>query len=201
MRKIAVVSLLLLSGCVTTDRHGNPIAEETGRPERPSRLGRAHAQVEARIDKMKYQHGKALLRTMQELIGLKELALEPIAKALPTADSRTRANLVYLLGFMGGNAAHQLIVSRLKDDSEVVRYEAAAALITLGDLSAVPVLITFMDSGNRRLRFKSHQVLRSNTRQDFGYDFNAASEGRSRAIARWRTWWGDQRGELIYGKG
>lgn len=200
MSKIAVVSLLLLSACVTTDRDGKPIAEETDRPDTPSRLERAHAQVNARIDKMKYQHGKTLLQTMQELIGLKELAFEPIADALPTADPRTRANLVYLLGFMGGNDAHQIIVNHLKDESEVVRYEAAAALMTLGDLSAVPVLITFMDSGDRRLRFKAHEVLSSTTRQDFGYDFNSADEGRYQAVGRWRAWWKSRRGEIIYGK-
>lgn len=200
MRKIAIIPLLLLSACVTTDRDGNPVAEEKERPEKQSRLERAHAQVNSRIDRMKYQYGKALLRTMQELIGLKELAFAPITKALPNVDSRTRANLVYVLGFLGGNEAHQIIVSHLKDQSEVVRYEAAAALMTLGDLSAVPVLITFMDSDNRRLRFKAHEVLRSTTRQDFGYDFNAEHDGRAKAIARWRSWWKNRRGEIIYGQ-
>ena len=199
MRKITVVTLFLLSACVTTYENGEPVAEREDRSNKQSRLERVHEQVAVRIERMKYQYDKELLGTVQELIGLEKLAIQPIRQALPDVDSRTRANLVYVLGFIGGSEARQLIHGHLSDPSEVVRYESAAALMQLGDWSAVPVLITFMESDSRRLRYKAHEILRLKTKQDFGYDFNADGSGRRESIEQWTSWWSGRRARLIYG--
>lgn len=196
---IAILPILMLASCVTVDQDGNPVAETRDKGPRKGRLERVHETVTARIEQMQFQHGKELLRTLQELIGMKELAFEPIVKALPEADSRTRANLIYVLGFMkGNNGAHRILAASLRDESEVVRFESAAALMSLGDWSAVPILISFMEKGDRRLRYKSHEVLRDSTRQDFGFDFNADDSSRAPALARWKEWWKGRREDIIY---
>ena len=199
MAKIAIASLFLLSACVTSYENGQLVAEREDRSGKPSRLERVQEQVNSRIERLKYQYGKELLGTLQELIALEELAIEPIGQAFQTADSRTRANLVYVLGYIGGAAARKWVVAGLSDESEVVRYESAAALMQLGDWSAVPVLITFMDSDSRRLRYKAHEILRLKTKQDFGYDFNAETAGRADEVQQWKSWWSGRRDALIYG--
>ena len=199
MGKFAIASLFLLSACVTTYENGQLVAEREDRSGKPSRLERVQEQVNSRIERLKYEHGKELLATLQELIALERLAIAPIGQALETADSRTRAHLIYVLGFIGGGEARQLVVARLSDQSEIVRYEAAAALMQIGDWSAVPVLIAFMDSDSRRLRYKAHEILRLKTKQDYGYDFNAEAASRNEAIQQWKSWWSDRRDQMIYG--
>jgi len=196
---IVVLPAFILISCVAVDQNGDRVAENDVRKPKQGRLERVHESVSARIEQMKFQHGKILLRTLQQLISVKELAYVPIVKAMPDADERTRANLIYVLGFMEGHTdAHRVLAGHLKDKSEVVRFESAAALMNLGDWSAVPILIGFMDSGSRRLRYKSHEVLRDSTRQDFGFDFDAEGNSRAPALAKWKAWWEDRREEIIY---
>jgi len=194
---VLFLPLVLLSGCMTTTT--GPGAANSSKPKTTT-LERAQASVGQRLERMRYQHGNALLGAIQELIAFGELAVDPILEELPKTDPRTRANLVYVLGFIGGTSAHRATVGFLKDEDPGVRYEAAAALLAMADWSAVPVLISFLDVSDRHLRYKAFQVLKGTTRQDFGYHFDAALEERGPAIARWQSWWKNRRQELIYGK-
>lgn len=197
LRVLATGILLVgLSACVTeSDRPSTGKGESNKSP-----VEQVQETAAERIEKMKFQYGSDLLATMQGLIGLKDLARGPVVEALPNADPRTRANLLYVLGFIGGSDSHRAITPYLGDRDLMVRYEAAAALLQIGDWSSVPTLIEFLGNDDRRIRYKSFQILREKTRLDFGYDFNGAPHDREEALGRWKNWWQDRRREIIIGR-
>ena len=198
-RLAACLSLALLcTSCIT--ENAVEVEQASNQPKKTA-LEAAHERVARRVEQVRYQSGKDLLGTLQELVNYKELALGPIAEAMPTADARTKAHLIYVLGFLRSPEAHNMLVSSLRDKSEVVRYEAAAGLLSQGDMSAVPVLIGFMDSEDRRMRYKAFSSLTEATGEDFGYDFNSDPMNREEAIGRWENWWHGRRREIILGEG
>lgn len=190
-----LLPLTLLAGCVTEGPE-----RETADRDLPTPVEKAQSTVERRIQQMRYQQGRDLLATIQSIVAMKDLAREPVLAALPESDDRTRANLIYILGYLGGTGVHQTVSKYLRHGHAGVRYEAAAALLHMGDWSTVPVLINFMDSEDRLLRYKAFQALSEGTRQDFGYDFRAPDSEREQALGRWRSWWSTRRQEIIYGK-
>lgn len=192
---LALAAFLSLPGCVTEGAR-----EDSARDSATPPVAQAHKAVTERIERMRFEYGKELLASVQALISLRELAKAPILEALPTTDARTRANLIYVLGYIGGPEAHASVRRHSADSDMAVRYEAAAALMQMGDWSSIPVLISFMESPDRRIRYKAFQVLRERTEQDFGYEFNAPEVQRAESVNRWKSWWDGRRREIIYGR-
>jgi ribosomal 50S subunit-associated protein YjgA (DUF615 family) len=62
----------------------------------------AHAQIRTIIRQLKEQEGAELLRSLQVLVKMRELTLEPIAELLPVSDARTRRHSAT---FSAGSAA------------------------------------------------------------------------------------------------
>ncbi len=195
MRKtMGCLVLTLLVGCVT---EGGEVS--TGKnPEAKGPVEMAEDAVAKRLQRLRYVHGRELLAEVESIIAYKELALSPVLAALPESDSRTKATLLYILGYIPSPESHAAVSAHLKDRDEAVRYEAAAASLQLGDQSAVPTLVAFLDSEDKRLRYKAIEALKSSTKQDFGYDFNAPESERAAAIGRWQDWWSSRRSAMIY---
>lgn len=191
-----LASLLLLGACVT---EGSVDVDQEAASPRRTALEFAHQRVARRVAEVRYQSGKELLATLTELVGMKEVALQPILDALPAADPRTKANLLYVLSFLRNPEAHQALVQGLSDENTVVRYEAASGLLSQADLSAVPVLIGFLESEDRRLRYKAFVALSQATGEDCGFHFNGDAQERAAAVGRWREWWQDHRRQVILG--
>lgn len=190
---VGMLLVLLAGGCVTEG--GPPEREDDGKGP----VARVHARINRKIDRMPHLNGQRLLAVIQEIIAYKELALEPVKEALPDTDARTRANLIYILGYVGGEQAHAAVIPYLKSEEEVVRFEAAAALVNMGDWSGVPLLLDYMESEDRHKRFKAAQAMLEVTDRDFGYNFDAPPHERQKAMKRWRHWWQDRRNSLLYG--
>lgn len=190
------LSALLLGGCISEGPRPTAAANDD---DNPTPVEQAHVQVNRWIKELDHTFGKDRLARLQALISYKELALEPIIQALPDANPEVRANLVYVLGYIGGAPAHQALIGNLNDEDPGVRYEAAAALVNLGDWSGVPILIDFMDSEDKRMRYKSFQILREKSKDDFGYRFAASPPEREMAVGKWRAWWKETRSSIIYG--
>ncbi|MEZ6194356.1 MAG: HEAT repeat domain-containing protein [Planctomycetota bacterium] len=149
------------------------------------------------IEALNYRHGSLLLRDLEYLIGMRELAVAPILKALPDAPARTRANLIYVLGYSKMPEARQAIVDHLGYPDDVVRFEATAALLHQGDLAAVPTLIDYLQSEDKMFRYKSIQALRLATGKDFGYRFAAPEGVRAASVSDWKQWWGTEKNRLM----
>jgi hypothetical protein len=201
--KVALLAgLLVLTGCVTETRTatGEIIEDRKPIPGEKTPVKQVETQVRQRIDHMRYEQGTELLKTIETIASCKELALKPIAEALASADTGVRANLVYTLSLIGGSQAHALVARQMSDQSPVVRYEAASSLLQFKDWSGVPVLIGFLESEDRRIRFKSFQALQTFAKQDFGYDFGAPEPERTAAVTRWKDWWTEKRSDLVYNR-
>jgi hypothetical protein len=193
-----VIALFALfqTACVTED----------GRAPRPEESAKgpveyAQDSIRYRIERLPTLRGRDLLQEIERLIAARELALEPIRSALPEADARTQANLLYVLGYIQSPESHAAVLPYLRSPDESVRYEAAAALMQLGDLSAAPALIAFLESEDRRLRYKAFECLKAATHQDFGFEFQADADARAAAVMRWKRWWAEQRAAMIYTQG
>lgn len=195
-----VIGLLMIAGCVTETRTltGELIEERKPQPGEKSPIEQVEAQVRQRIDHMRYEQGTELLKTIETIAGCKELALKPIAEAMPQAEPGVRANLVYTLSMIGGSQAHGLVARQISDQNSIVRYEVAASLLQFKDWTGVPVLIGFLEDEDRRIRFKSFQALSSFAKEDFGYDFGAPEPDRTAAVTRWKSWWTEKRSDLVY---
>lgn len=198
--KVALIGFVaLLSGCVTeTKPIGDDAVEEKKLSCAPTPVEQIEKQVRLKIDHMRYESGTELLRTMEKIASCKQIALKPIKEALATSDVGMRASLVYTLSLMGGSQAHAIVAAQISDQSPVVRYEAASALLQFKDVSGVPLLIGFLEDEDRRIRFKSFQALNTFAHEDFGYDFGAPEETRTAAVERWKSWWARRRSELVY---
>ncbi len=196
---LAMAALAVCGGCVSeTFRPDGGIMEEKQPSTGPSPVERVEARVRSKIEQMKIEQGGELVRTMQEIAAYRELALSPIAETLPNTDATQRANLVYVLGLIGGSEAHAIVGAQLRDKDPVVRYEAASSLLQFRDWSGVPVLIGFLGDQDRRMRYKAFQALKEFTKEDLGYDFAGSDEERAAAVGRWSKWWQRRRAELVY---
>ncbi len=186
---LVVLGTFIFAGCSsqTVDSSGIPVTEATN-PVGPTPVEVAHSQIGSIIRKLKEQDGAELLRNLQVLVRTRELALEPIAVALPNSDARTKANLCYVLGGIGGSRAAQIAMTALSDPDKGVRYEAASALATMGDTTGYPVLVGFLADPDRRVRYKTIETLRETTKQDLGFNFNATESEQAAAIGRWKQW-------------
>src|SRR5262245_48191796 len=98
-------------------------------------------EIDQRIDNLRYQHNRDLLASMQRLITIGEPAIPALVKALKSDDPKTRSSVAFVLGEIGDQRAVKDLTQLLTDSVESVRFEGAAAVVTLGDWTAMPVLI------------------------------------------------------------
>ena len=143
----SVLASCLLVGCVTeTSRDGvqepeskSPLDETASDP-----VEQVEDVVRRQIEGLATQSGRPLLRSVQTILAYKELARKPVLTALEDADDRTRAHLVYCLGYLGGTEVRAALVEHLGHPNPVVRFEAAAALTQQSDFAGVPVLLSLI---------------------------------------------------------
>ncbi|MEE9395097.1 MAG: HEAT repeat domain-containing protein [Planctomycetota bacterium] len=157
--------------------------------------------MEERIKKslaaLDYRRGSALLREIQFLVKIRELAVPQIVERIPESAPRTQASMLYVLGFARSGPAGETLVRYLDDEDNVVRYEAAAGLLHHGDMAAIPVLMNFLEAKDKPFRYKAVQALRQGTGKNFGYEFSAPAATRHAALQRWQSWWEGEKGRLM----
>ena len=202
---LALACILTATSCTTTyKRNGAELtveeteALELAQEEKPSQVDVEEEKIRAVVEAVGFDRGPTLLRDLHWLVSRKELAVNAILNALPKADLRTKANLLYVLGFSRTPETTKTLVDHMASGDAVVRFEAAAGLLQQGDTTAVPVLVDFLESDDKRLRFKAIQVLREKTGNDFNYRFSAPEEIRTVSVSQWREWWGREKKRLMY---
>ncbi|MCA9321430.1 MAG: HEAT repeat domain-containing protein [Planctomycetes bacterium] len=150
------------------------------------------------VEAVAFDRGPALLKDLEWLIAQRELAIPMIIDGLAEADLRTRANLLYVLGFSRSPETTRVLTDNMASPDPIVRFEAAAGLLQHGDTTSVPVLVDFLESDDQRLRYKAIEALRSGTGNDFSYSFSAPEEIRTVSVSKWRTWWQSEKQRLMY---
>jgi hypothetical protein len=197
---LAVALQLVLVGCVTETIHDTSLAPRTDAEEETAKTPQVDpndVRIASIIESVQFDRGTKLLHELEWLVSQKGLAVPHVLKALPQAGPRTRANLLYVLGFTRTAESRQALIDHLGASETVVRYEAAAGLLHQGDRTAVPILIDFLGHPEKQLRYKAIESLRLGTGQDFGFQFAAADDVRAAAIVKWNEWWIREKGRLM----
>ena len=180
--RIAPLSVLALAlgACTSTiDKSGVDTPAENAIVKR---------EVERQVAELRYLHGNDLLDSLQRLKDMGDAAIPAIREGARSDDWLTRSSLAWV---MGASADRRYIpdLHRLVKDKVVgVRYEAAAALIELGDNAGFPVLVEGLSDEEVRNRYKCFESLRRATGRDFGYQHDGSESARSEAVARWKDW-------------
>ncbi len=187
----------LLVSCVAVDNQGRHLPDEPEEASVSERVDVQKIQVESVIASIAVDRGPKLLRDLQWLIRMKGMATPVIVASLPDSSAQVRSNLLYVLGFDPSPESAEALKSYLGDPDDATRYEAAAALLHHGDYSATPILIKFLESSNRHMRFKAVEALRETTGREFGYSFSEAASLRAEAVARWKAWWASEKRRLM----
>jgi HEAT repeat protein len=94
----------------------------------------------------------------------------------------------YTLGFMNDRRAVEPLARAVNDPVADVRYDAAAALLRLGDDRGFAPLIAGLEDADPRLRARSLGNLHAAVGETFGFEADGDPLERSAAVARWRGW-------------
>jgi len=180
LRAFALVSLVALTACQTSTQkagvEGNKKNEIVA------------AEVDRRIAELRYLHGNELLQSMSRLVAIGEPARDSIREGAKSDDWLTRASLAWVMGASADRRYIEDLRDMLRDSVPGVRYESAAALVSLGDSSGFGVLVDGLSDADIRNRYKCFESLKRATGQDFGYRHDAAPETRRVAVTRWVDW-------------
>lgn len=141
----------------------------------------------------------------EEIIEMGEKVVPTLLDLTTDPDLKIRWASVYSLARLGHQVdekTRESIISALKkvaetDQNNVLKGEAAAAIVSLGEITGIPVLIESLESPEillfmeppQLLREFSLDVLKFYTQKDFGYD-----------LASWRGWWQGNEANLIWDK-
>ena len=146
------------------------------------------SEVDRRINELRFLHGNELLQSMTRLVALGEAASDQIRSAAKGDDWLTRASLAWVMGASADRRYIPDLRGMLADSDAGVRYEAASALVELGDTAGFALLVEGLGDSDVRNRYKCFETLKRATGQDFGYQHDASPENRGAAVARWRGW-------------
>lgn len=177
---VATVLGLALCACTTTvDKAGVDAGTKNEIVE---------SEVARTIADLRYLHGNELMDSMTKLKGMGEVAMPAIREGARSEDWLTRASLAWVMG-ESHDRRYIPDLTRLVGDKVVgVRYEAAAALVELGDNAGFAVLVDGLSDGEVRNRYKCFESLRLATGRDFGYQHDGSEASRTEAVARWKEW-------------
>ena len=146
------------------------------------------AEVERLVARIGLETGEALLALDAKILQFWEPGVPPLLRALSSADARTRSQAAYLLGAMKDRRTIDALATASTDPAPVVKYEAGAALLELGEIRGAEVLIGGLADPDARLRAKSIDVLAANAGTRFGYEPDDRPSDRDESIRRWKTW-------------
>ena len=190
VRSAVVLALSLCLGACQTQ------TQATGVPAgRPNAL--VNGEIERQIAELRFLHGQALLDSMMQLSRMGEPAMAHIREGAQSPDWLTRASLAWVMG-ASGDRRYIEDLRRLGDDAnDGVRYEAASALVELGDDAGFAMLVKGLGDDDIKVRFKCFEALHRATGQDFGYQHDGAPELRRVAVARWVDWLGSVKSSAL----
>jgi len=152
--------------------------------------GIVQGEITRRIAELRYLHGNELLESMNRLVQLGDAASAQIRENVHSEDWLTRSSLAYVMGATGDRRYIPDLRGLLDDKLPTVRYEAASALVELGDSEGFATLVDGLSDGDIRCRYKCFEALKRATNQDFGYQHDGTPESRETAVMRWKVWLG-----------
>jgi hypothetical protein len=183
---LVLLVAVLAVGCQTNE-HGTP-EEDPGEYQQPGKL--LEKEIQDRIAAMEFASGTKLIEHQRRLAFVGEPAIPYLLDGLKTKGPLTRGSCAYVLGLISDIRTIPALREVAENDPvPEVRYEAAAALLQIGDVSGYAVLIEGLRDENIRNRYKCFEMLHGLTKLDFGYEHDGEPEEREAAVKRWEKWW------------
>ena len=179
---LLALCLAALTGCVSVESGSDRGVDVSGGSARRETMYREQ------VEEMRYMRNQELMSRIAYLVRSGEDAAPALREGTKSDDWLVRSSSVYVLGQMGDRRNIPTLHACLGDTSDVVRYQAAASLVTLGDPRGFPTLVDGLGDPDLQQRFKCFQILRSATGQDFGYRHDGTPDERRLALARWHDW-------------
>ncbi len=148
-------------------------------------------EIKRRIDEIPYMRGAELVMNLERLAHIGEPAVPRLRQAMTSTDDHMRSSALHVFGLMHDRRNIDIVHAGLADPSDVVRYEAAASLVELGDSRGFEPLVHGLGDEDLIVRYKCIEVLRGATQRDFGFEHDADIGTRRLAVRRWLDWLGD----------
>ncbi len=186
--------MLAFASCQPVSREVPPDPRcrvDAGEGNRPYFVGGADVRkdVDALLAELAAARGEQIVEVGRRLVARGETAIPALQKALVSSDSALRSNAAYFLGVLKDRRTiPDLRLASTNDTDAAVRYEAAGALLEMGDPSGFPVLVDGLSDVDARRRAKCIDVLAEATHERYGFEPDGDPAERSAAIHRWRTW-------------
>jgi hypothetical protein len=124
----------------------------------------------------------------RRIIAHGEPALPVLLRGLEGPEPERRRFSAYLLGLTRDPRPLRELDALRGDPDEELRFEAATAMIRIGDRRGFTTLIDGLGHGDPLLRRRSIGMLRAATGETFGYRHDDHADERRAAVARWRAW-------------
>jgi hypothetical protein len=120
---------------------------------------------------------------------------QALAAAIPKLSGPVQAKARDVLAERLSRMTAGTLRARMKDEDAEIRRAAALACATKEDRAQVPELISLLDDSQPGVVRAAHAALKSLTGKDLGPPAGAGRTERSAAAARWKSWWGEQKGK------
>lgn len=198
---VALCTLVLLTGVLLTgcQNDGRDVTDDPP-PIAPSGIERSEnrpyyegppgmaERIEVLLTESVTADEKERLDLGRRIIAHGEPALPVLLRGLEGPEIERRRFSAYLLG-LARDPRPLLDLDMLRSDpDEELRFEAATAMIRIGDRRGFNTLIDGLEHADPRLRKRSIDMLRAATGETFGYQHDDHADERRAAVSRWRAW-------------
>lgn len=200
---LRLLTLLLVAvacaGCQSTpeppsaDRIKHTPAAEAGREgDRPYYRGTAKVQQDirdlmGRVPGASYRQWADIAR---KLTSIGEPAVPQLIANLSSCNQDVQVMSAYVLGMIKDPRSLDALQRATVEGKPVVRYEAATAMLRMGDRRGLATMVDALDSPDPLVRARAILVLSDRTGETFGYKADDEPDERAAALSRWRAWMG-----------
>lgn len=169
-------------------------------PDRAFREGSAgeRARVAEAVAALGSAEGDAFLAAVRQLVAAGDVAVPPLLEALASPSVRVRSHAAYVLGLAKDRRTiDALAAAATLDAASIVRGEAAASLLAMGDPRGLAPLVDALADPDPRLRVRAIDVLAEATGQRLGFEADGPPSERAAAVRRWRAWLAQREADLV----
>jgi hypothetical protein len=191
----ALLACALACGTLAACRSGaGPGPERAAAPDGPEARSwyegteLMQAQLADLVRRIPETSGRERIELGRRIVSYGEPAVPVLVRSLGDADADVRGTAAWLLGFLGDPRSAGALQVATDDPAPLVRYEAGAALLRMGDARGFAPLVAGLEDADVRSRSRCLIVLQERTGETFDYRPNDPPEERAAAVGRWRAW-------------